>query len=518
MATIYRQYRPQRFAEVVGQPHVTKTLEQAIMKGRIAHAYLFQGPRGTGKTSTARILAKRLLCEKSKDAEACGQCAPCKATEAGKNIDILEIDAASNRGIDNIRSLRESTTLSASMGKYKIYIIDEVHMLSHDAFPALLKTLEEPTSHVIFILATTELHKVPPTILSRCQVYRFRRATPEEMRGRLTYILGQEKREADSDVLDFIINRSDGCYRDAESLLGQLLSLKAKTLTASLLTESLGLPSPKMVLNFLAALAARDGKTALEIVDSIYSQGFDVEQFIQESMRGARDLLVAKAKGDKNVAEFMQGSGASVALTAAVRALVQATADLAFVPQPFIALEIAVLSICTVPAASAPASAPQRSPVETTKIPSQPAISSGVALSSSKPVPTAAQTLNDAPAVAGVVSVDKVRAVWGELISTIKQKNPVASTFLRAVEPIEVNGNVIVVKVSYPLHLTFFEKPDQKTAVEGALSQLLSTPVALKCKMDQSLLNKMASASRPDAQVSGQDDSLYQSVKEVFGT
>src|SRR3989344_2480748 len=223
MATIYRQYRPHRFAEIVGQPHVTKTLEQAIMKGRIAHAYLFQGPRGTGKTSTARILAKRLLCEKSKDAEACGQCAPCKATEAGKNIDILEIDAASNRGIDNIRSLRESTTLSASMGKYKIYIIDEVHMLSHDAFPALLKTLEEPTSHVIFILATTELHKVPPTILSRCQVYSFRRATPEEMRGRLTYILGEEKREAESDVLDFIINRSDGCYRDAESLLGQLL-------------------------------------------------------------------------------------------------------------------------------------------------------------------------------------------------------------------------------------------------------------------------------------------------------
>ena len=506
MATIYRQYRPQRFAEIVGQPHVTKTLEQAIMKGRIAHAYLFQGPRGTGKTSTARILAKRLLCENSKDAEACGQCAPCKATEAGKNIDILEIDAASNRGIDNIRSLRESTTLSASMGKYKIYIIDEVHMLSHDAFPALLKTLEEPTSHVIFILATTELHKVPPTILSRCQVYRFRRATPEEMRGRLTYILGEEKREAESDVLDFIINRSDGCYRDAESLLGQLLSLKAKKLTASLITESLGLPSPKMVLNFLAALAARDGKTALEIVDSIYSQGFDVEQFIQESMRGARDLLVAKAKGDKNVAEFMQGSGASAALTAAVRALVQATADLAFVPQPFIALEIAVLSICTVPAASVVAPVPTTSPAPAAKANPQPAVSYGVALASSKPAASPAQP------------IDKVRAVWGELISTIKQKNPVASTFLRAVEPIEINGNVVVVKVSYPLHLTFFEKPDQKIAVEGALSQLLSTPVALTYKMDQSLLNKMAPASRPATQLSSQDDSLYQTVKEVFGT
>lgn len=512
MATIYRQYRPQRFADVVGQAHITDTLQQAIAQNRIGHAYLFQGPRGTGKTSTARIFAKRLLCEKAKGPEACGSCPVCIATAQGKNMDIIEIDAASNRGIDNIRALRDNAALSPSMGKYKIYIIDEVHMLSHDAFPALLKTLEEPVPHVIFILATTELHKVPQTILSRCQVYRFRRATPEEMRSRLHFILQSEKREADATVIDFIISRSDGCYRDAESLLGQLLNTKAKKLVADMLTESLGLPSPKIVLNFLAALAQSNLQSALQIVDSVYAQGFDPEQFIQESTRTARDLLVEQALHADKAPEFMRTPAAQANITAAVRALVQAVGDLAFVPQPLIALELAVLTVCGAKGASAQppkqAQPPQQVASAKTSVASgiKPIIRSGVTVSTSEP----------SKSVAGSVTVAQVRGVWGELISLVKKANPVASTFLRAVEPMEVTGSTIILKVSYPLHQTFFEKPEQKAAVEEGLSNLLSAKVAIQCRMDQSVLQKMPQGTTPATPV--QDDALYQSVKEVFGT
>jgi DNA polymerase III subunit gamma/tau len=498
MATLYRQYRPQTFAQVMGQPHITQTLQAAILKNQIAHAYLFQGPRGTGKTSTARIFAKRLQCLDAKGAEACGKCGPCVATSNNKNIDIVEIDAASNRGIDNIRSLREGTALSPAMSKYKVYIIDEVHMLSHDAFPALLKTLEEPVPHVIFILATTELHKVPQTIMSRCQVYRFRRATPADMRERLQYILKAEKRTAEDAVVDFIISRSDGCYRDAESLLGQLLHVDGKNITAEALIESLGVPSPKIITNFLAALAAQDLSGALEIADSIHAQGFDPEQFIQESIRTARDLLVLAATKQGDVPEFMNTPSASRNLTAAIRALVQATVDLAYVPQPMIALELAILTVC----GSQPMAKSSFVPAKAATVP---VVSSGLNVTT---------TVSSEPSI---VSVEQVRGVWGELVNKMKQGNPVASTFLRAVEPTSVQGSNVILKVSYPLHQTFFEKPEQKAAVEKNLSDLVGKSVTIRAQMDANLLKKPVATSRVSTASSASDDSLYQNVKEVFG-
>ena len=296
MPTLYRQYRPQKFSDISGQAHITDTLQKAIEKGKVSHAYLFQGPRGTGKTTTARIFAKRLNCSSSKTSEPCGKCKLCKSAGTNSNLDVIEIDAASNRGIDDIRALRENVSLSPSSGKYKIYIIDEVHMLSGPAFAALLKTLEEPVAHVVFILATTELHKVPATIMSRCQVYRFRRATEAEMKKRLEFILKQEKRKVADDVLDFIISRSDGCYRDAESLLGQILSTSTRKISLDELSNNLGLPSPKIVDAFISALISADSKLAVEIVDGVYKGGAEPEQFIQETKINLLELELKKIK------------------------------------------------------------------------------------------------------------------------------------------------------------------------------------------------------------------------------
>lgn len=509
MPTLYRQYRPQRFAEVQGQAHVTDTLMAGIVKGRISHAYLFQGPRGTGKTSTARILAKRLNCTAAKDAEPCGMCTSCVAIQAGKNIDVIEIDAASNRGIDNIRALRENTALSPAMSTYKVYIIDEVHMLSHEAFPALLKTLEEPVKHVVFILATTELHKVPPTILSRCQVYRFRRATNDEMRARLAYILKREKRKADEGVIDFIISRADGCYRDAESLLGQLLSWQDKKLSADLLPGLLGLPQPTLVADFLSALATGDLPPALQVIETVYEGGIDPEQFLHECIRTARDVVVRVATRDKDVPAYAKQPGAAATLTSAIRVFVQAIQDLAYVPQPNIALQLAAMTITTGGTGRA------------SVMPSQPASQAQpfAKQPAPKPVePVAISTLMQKES-SGVLSLAAVKAAWPALITHMKKSNPVASTFLRAVEPIELQGAGLLLRVSYPLHRTFFEKPDHRKLVEDALHHLLGATISIRYQMNEPIASAANNTSAPlsTAKREGENEEIYRAVKEVFG-
>ena len=222
---LYRKWRPQTFKDLVGQEHISRTLANAITSGHIGHAYLFAGPRGTGKTSTAKILAKALNCEHGPTPEPCGKCEQCRKITEGSSMDVFEIDAASNRGIDEIRDLRETVKFAPVDGRYKVYIIDEVHMLTTEAFNALLKTLEDPPAHVVFILATTEAHKVPPTIQSRCQRYDFKRITVGEIEGRLRYIAKEMKMEAEDEALSMIAIQADGGMRDALSILDQCAAL-----------------------------------------------------------------------------------------------------------------------------------------------------------------------------------------------------------------------------------------------------------------------------------------------------
>ena len=291
---LYRRWRPQDFDTLVGQHAVKTALSNALASGRIAHAYLFTGPRGTGKTSTARILAKALNCDKGPTAHPCGECLNCERIAAGASMDVIEIDAASNRGIDEIKSLRDQTAYSPVNGRYKVFIIDEVHMLSTEAFNALLKTLEEPPAHVIFILATTDPHKIPATIHSRCQRFDFRRVTVEEITDHLAMVAEKSGIKADREALRLIAIQSEGGMRDALSLLDQC-GVMAQQITAATVREVLGIVGRETLRQLVGAIGKQDLSATLAKLNFLLEQGKDVRQVLTELAEYFRALLLYKA-------------------------------------------------------------------------------------------------------------------------------------------------------------------------------------------------------------------------------
>jgi DNA polymerase-3 subunit gamma/tau len=292
-----RRYRPQTFADLVGQEPVARALANAIQGGRVAHAYLFTGARGVGKTSTARILARALNCAKGPTATPCGECETCRSIASGEDVDVLEIDAASNRGIDNIRDIRGNVQYRPSRARYKIYIIDEVHMLTKESFNALLKTLEEPPAHVKFIFATTEVEKVPITILSRCQRFDFAGIPLPQIIERLKLIVEREKLEADPDALELIARRAGGSMRDAQSLLDQLLAFGGDRLTADQVHHLLGTAGDDRILALAGAVLARDAKGALDLLDEACAGGLQLGELVDQLIAYWRDLMVVQHGG-----------------------------------------------------------------------------------------------------------------------------------------------------------------------------------------------------------------------------
>ena len=295
---ISRRYRPQKFEDLVGQEALGQTLKNAVQQNRTAHAYLFTGPRGVGKTSAARLLAKALRCENPDPNKIpCNECPSCLEINAGKSMDVLEIDAASNTGVDNIRELRESVSYTASQGKYRIFIIDEVHMLSTAAFNALLKTLEEPPPHVIFIFATTEVHKVPATILSRCQRFDFKRISPEKIIAALTTICEKERVTIEPSALSLIADESEGCMRDAQSLLDQSIALSGMNINRKDLEEILGFVPRQSFFNLIEVITNGDPKAALELIGQAFNTGADAKVLLSRLVIFFRDLNIRKASG-----------------------------------------------------------------------------------------------------------------------------------------------------------------------------------------------------------------------------
>ena len=295
-----RKYRPQTFDDVIGQSHITTTLKNAIAQSRVAHAYLSAGPRGVGKTTTARIFAKALNCEKGPTAKPCNKCASCVEITGGSSLDILEIDGASNRGIEEIRSLRENVKFAPSKGRLKVYIIDEVHMLTPEAFNALLKTLEEPPPHVKFIFATTSPYKVPATILSRCQRFDFRRLATKDIVGNLKAIVKDEKLNVKDDALGMIAKYGDGSMRDAQVILDQITSFSQGKVGVEDVTKILGIVDDEILFGISGALKDRDAATALAIVDRLVNEGKDVIQVVLGLIEHFRNISVAKISAEAN--------------------------------------------------------------------------------------------------------------------------------------------------------------------------------------------------------------------------
>jgi DNA polymerase III subunit gamma/tau len=332
-----RKWRPQRFEDVVGQEHITRTIQNSIASGRIGHAFLFIGCRGIGKTTTARVLAKALNCQASDKPtpNPCDECDACASIAAGTNIDVIEIDGASNRGIDDARQLRENVRFSPSQSRYKIYIIDEVHQLTNEAFNALLKTIEEPPPHAVFILATTEAHKVPATIVSRCQRYDFRRVGMERLTELLQRILDKEGVQATTEALYAIARAGDGSIRDSESILEQIISYCDGEISFQDVFDVLGLVDWKLLHDLCAAMLEKDVARLLKIVDEVVVCGKDLSVFVQDILHYFRNLLVCKTADPKGLLpvtdeelEVLKAQAAQFSLTGIIR-LVEQFAELA---------------------------------------------------------------------------------------------------------------------------------------------------------------------------------------------
>ena len=355
---LYRKFRPAEFSEVKGQEHIVTTLQNQIKANRIGHAYLFCGTRGTGKTTIAKIFAKAVNCESPIDGSPCGTCATCRSIAAGTSMNVIEIDAASNNGVDNIREIRENVAYSPTEGKYKVYIIDEVHMLSIGAFNALLKTLEEPPEYVIFILATTEAHKIPITILSRCQRYDFKRITAETICARLRELMDKEAVDVEEKALRYVAKAADGSMRDALSLLDQCIAFYlGKKLTYDNVLEVLGALDTDVYSSLLRKIIAKDIPAVMTDVESIVMQGRELSQFVTEFIQYLRNLMFVQSAD--HLEEFLEVSSENLAqlkeeakmidtesLMRYIRVFSELSGQIKYSTQKRVLVEVALIKLC----------------------------------------------------------------------------------------------------------------------------------------------------------------------------
>ncbi|MDO4582404.1 MAG: DNA polymerase III subunit gamma/tau, partial [Bacillota bacterium] len=360
---LYRKYRSRSFSELVGQPHISRVLAAAVKNDNIVHAYLFAGPRGTGKTSTAKILARAINCEQPlPSGDPCNSCAACRRDLEGGSMDVIEMDAASNRGIDEVRELREKVKYAPAADKYKVYIIDEVHMLTGEAFNALLKTLEEPPAHVVFILATTEAHKLPATILSRCQRFDFRRISEADIIAHLRHIAGAEQIEIDDEALRLLARKAFGGMRDAVSLLDQCSTVAEGPVSAATVTAMLGAADRDFISRLVGCLLQKRTTEMLAMIGQLVDEGKDLRAAVADILELCRDMLLSKLSAQGEPLPDWADNIAPAEFVNLLSALADTDAKLRYSPTPRISLELPLIKFCGLPPAPAAPPTPQPQP------------------------------------------------------------------------------------------------------------------------------------------------------------
>ena len=491
--TLYRKYRPQKFSEVEGQTAIIQTLKNELSLDKIAHAYIFAGPRGIGKTTVARILAKAINCQNKKSSrerrlgkvEPCNRCVSCQEITLGRSLDLIEIDAASNRGINEIRALRENVRFAPTKDAFKVFIIDEVHMLTREAFNALLKTLEEPPSNTVFILATTEVHEVPETILSRCQRFDFKKLSVSEIEHRLSQILKEEKRILNPEILRLIAIKADGGERDAESFLGQILSWPKKELKVDKVADFLGTVDWSLIANFINMLASCNSAQAIHKVNEIAANGQDLLNFTEQLIDYLRKMMLAKVQ-----LALLDHSGFSFSSTQKeelialaqkfslknlahlIRLFITAknNLDATLIPQLFLELAIIeyveiVNEITTRPSLSENLNGQTKQKMQKPK-PEKKEEPLFISARSSKP------TMN----------LEQVVGKWNEVLKAVEPLNYSLCAFLKLCQPVAFRNGSLVLGFPRDFHRDMVSQSRNKKTVEGVLDQILGGKWQIQCE------------------------------------
>ena len=501
-AALYRRYRSQTFAEVVGQDHVTRTLKNAIANGQVAHAYLLAGARGIGKTSIARIIAKAVNCPKAKDGDPCDACETCIAIRDGRYLDLIEIDAASNRGIDEMRDLREKVRFAPSMGQYKVYVIDEAHQLTNEAFNALLKTLEEPPPHVIFVLATTEAQRIPATIVSRTQRFDLRRIPHQKMVQQLAAIAKSEKWQVEPAALEAISRHAQGSLRDAESILDQVATFAEGKVRVDDVDELLGATDWEETGALFDAIAANDAAKAVGLVRALVDDGRDLRLFVRRAMDHMRALVLVRASdtlpetATESIAAVLRRQAPLFSLDRLAKIahrLIETEQQLRTGEGTPLPLELALLDLTTT--ASAPSAPTPKQPAAATE-PRTP--TAKTAMPSAEPAPRrqapvdlaerraqqpapAASTSSSGPigAASPGVTLQRVRSAWDELLERAQERSIAKAAQLVKAEPVAIEGGTIVLAFSDEFARQMWDR--QRPELERDLGELVGTAMRVRC-------------------------------------